>query len=806
VLFIATLLSEAGRIELSRTSGEAEGGRYVVSVATIPHLASALLLPPAAAAALAGVSMLVDELRGRSPLPRLLFNVAATSLSVGTAALEANLLGVAGDRLADNNWQTVLAFFLVAGTYYVVNTLPVVAITTIASGGSFWRLLATNARFSAPAEFAVAVVGGLAAHVWVHSPSWVLVGIFPAVISHLAFRSIGARNHKADQIAALDRLARALSAAFTVEEVFAAATAHLRTRDRMAGCFVHLVDPPVRLANGFSVDSDRHTVPQNVVDQVRATGVAAWVRDEDGHAAPAGDDTVTEMEWLVVPLPGSTPASGCVGIGRGRDRFELEDREMFGLVAEQIAVALENARRADELAHLAYHDALTGLPNRVYLTEQLEQALRQAAPQDRPVAVLFVGLNRFKDINDAFGHRYGDLVLQEIGRRLVQELPPSGTLARLSGDEFAVLLPDVRAEQAVRVAERLQGALKRSVEVQEVRLDATASIGIAVAPEHGADADLLQRRADVAMYVAKRSGGDYALYSPDQDEHSRDRLELAADLRRAVERGELRLHYQPIVSIDTGRMEEVEALLRWQHPQRGLVPPGQFIPLAEETGIIIQIGRWVFEEAARQAVAWTTSHPSARSLVMSVNVSARQFAHTDVPAEISDVLRKTGLDPRMLKLEITESIAMGDAELNIAALWLLKGMGLRLAIDDFGTGYSSLSYLKRFPVDTLKIDKAFIDGLEVHAEDTALVAAIIAFAHAVGLSTTAEGVEHLEQLAKLRELGADRVQGYYCSKPLPAEALEELLRTPGPLLPTEPDERVLHEMDSRDRARPPRAA
>jgi diguanylate cyclase (GGDEF)-like protein len=738
-LFVCILFSEAGHIELSQASSAGKRGSYVVSVATIPHLAAALLLPPVVAAVLAGIAMLLDELRGRSPLPRLVFNVAGTTLSVGVAALEASFLGIAGERLAIDDWHIVLGFFLVAATYYLVNTLPVVAISTIASGGSFWRLIGTNARYSAPAEFAVAVVGGLAAHEWVHGPFWVVVGIFPAVISHLALRSIGARNRKADQISSLDRLGRALAKAFTVEQVFKAASAHLLDSGAL-GCFVELAEPPTRLA--------------------------------------AGVGPATGTEWLVTPLTSGSRGNGSLGIAPSADKSGKDDREVLGLVAERIALALENARHADELAQMAFHDALTGLPNRAQLADRIELALRTGIRDSTPVALLFLDLDRFKEINDTFGHRFGDLALQEIGRRLTDEMPESVTLARLSGDEFAILLPGASAQQAGHFAERLLRALQRSLHVQDVTLDVSASIGIAVAPEHGKDADLLQRRADIAMYVAKQRRGEYALYSTDQDEHSREQLELAADLRRAVERAELVLHYQPIVSLETGRMEEIEALVRWHHPERGLISPVVFIPLAEETGMILPIGRWVLEEACRQAVAWRAAYPQTGSLVMSVNLSSRQFQHTDVAADVAEVLRKTGMDPHFLKLEITESIAMGNAELTIAALWLLQGMGIRMAIDDFGTGYSSLAYLKRFPVETLKIDKAFVDGLGVHPEDAAVIAAIIAFARAVDLTTTAEGVETAEQLAQIRALGADRVQGYYYSRPLAAEALEALLRAP----------------------------
>jgi diguanylate cyclase (GGDEF)-like protein len=540
-----------------------------------------------------------------------------------------------------------------------------------------------------------------------------------------------------------------------------------------------LADSTTYFAEALADAEAERARARHLATQVETNGKSIWQQDA------RMDSPVEQLEarsWLVLPLGSGEDRLGVLGlISRTPNAFAATDREFFALVAERVSLALEGARRSAELERLAFHDALTGLPNRELLTVRLEQALRRAAATDAPAALLFLDLDRFKEINDTFGHRYGDVVLQQIGLRLAAELPASATLARLAGDEFAVLLPDADAAEASNVAESLLRALARTVQVHDVTLDVGASIGVAAAPEHATQPDILLRQADVAMYVAKRRRGGYVVYSPDQDTHSRERLELAADLRGVIERGELRLHYQPIVSLETGHMDEVEALVRWEHPQRGLVSPGEFIPIAEETGMIIPIGRWVIEQACRQAVSWRERFGAARSLVVSVNLSARQFHHSDVPADISKILRDTGMDPRSLKLEITESIAMGDTELNIATLWLLKGMGLRLAIDDFGTGYSSLGYLKRFPVETLKIDKGFVDGLGVHPEDTAVIGAIIAFARAVGLSTTAEGVEDADQLVRLRELGADRVQGYYCSKPIPAEALEALLFKPRPM-------------------------
>ena len=461
--------------------------------------------------------------------------------------------------------------------------------------------------------------------------------------------------------------------------------------------------------------------------------------------------------------------------------------EIGGLVLNVRDVS-ERKALEDELAYRAYHDSLTELPNRALLTDRLAQALARGTRNGRRTAVLFVDLDAFKVINDSLGHRQGDQMLVCIAQRLRASVRPGDTVARLGGDEFVVLLEDiVDEEDATQVAERVLEQLKRPLTLGERELYIGASIGIAVSGPQPTLADDLLRDADMAMYAAKNRGkGLYAVFEPDMSSQPLERLELEADLRRALERDELRLHYQPILELETGRLNGVEALLRWQHPTRGLVAPLQFVPLAEETGLIVPIGRWVLEEACQQASAWHAVHPSGPPLVMSVNISGRQFRDPALVEDVANALRASGLAPERLRLEITESVAMEAGMGTIQTLQALKGLGVHLAIDDFGTGYSSLSYLKRFPVDTLKIDRSFVDGLGEDSQDTAIVRTVITIAKMLNLGVTAEGIETLEQLNELRSLECDEGQGFYFARPAPSQALERLVEVGR--LETEADE------------------
>ncbi|HYU68758.1 MAG TPA: EAL domain-containing protein [Burkholderiales bacterium] len=435
-------------------------------------------------------------------------------------------------------------------------------------------------------------------------------------------------------------------------------------------------------------------------------------------------------------------------------------------------------RKQDEerIQFLANHDALTSLPNRAMFGEVLNIAIRNARRYDRNFAVLFIDLDRFKNINDTLGHEAGDRLLQEMGARLTQTVRSSDVVARLGGDEFVVLVQEVsEAKQVEAVARKILSALAQPMETQGQECRVTASIGICMYPAEAQDEKALMKNADIAMYRAKEDGkNNYKFYSEEMNVHSFERLALETSLRRGLERSEFVLHYQAKLDLHTEKITGVEALVRWQHPDLGMVPPAQFIPLAEETGLIGPIGKWVLRTACAQNVAW--QREGLPPVCMAVNLSARQFADEDLVKDIAATLESTGLRPELLELELTESMVIQNPERAGRVLAEIKKMGVRLAIDDFGVGYSSLTHLKRFPIDTLKVDRSFIHDLPQNAEDKALTEAIIAMGKSLNLTVVAEGVETQEQQTFLRDRACDEMQGFFFSKPIPSGEFAKLLR------------------------------
>jgi diguanylate cyclase (GGDEF)-like protein/PAS domain S-box-containing protein len=432
---------------------------------------------------------------------------------------------------------------------------------------------------------------------------------------------------------------------------------------------------------------------------------------------------------------------------------------------------------ADALAHQALHDPLTGLPNRTLFTDRLEQALTRARRSGGRLAVVFIDVDRFKVVNDSLGHESGDWLLQQIGARLAQTVRASDSVARFGGDEFVILFDGVADEAtAMKLTDRVRGELMRPFSLEgDEDFFTTVSLGVALSEPGSGAADLV-RDADAAMYRAKAAGGGSAeLFDSAMRDEAVERLRTERALRRGVLRGELRLHYQPIWSLATGDIEAVEALVRWERPGHGLVAPGGFIGVAEEVGLMQAVGEWVLREACRQAAAWRVELGDAAPLPVHVNVSSRELEQPDLPGVVASALADAGLDPADLVLEITESGLLERTQRPASVLRAIKATGVRIALDDFGTGYSSLSYLERFPIDELKLDRAFVARLDRGGDDPVLVRAILDMAHALGLIVVAEGIETDEQATVMRELGCERAQGYALARPAAAEVIAELV-------------------------------
>jgi diguanylate cyclase (GGDEF)-like protein/PAS domain S-box-containing protein len=435
----------------------------------------------------------------------------------------------------------------------------------------------------------------------------------------------------------------------------------------------------------------------------------------------------------------------------------------------------ERKRAEETIRHLAYHDALTDLPNRTLFQDRLTVALAQARRKGRMVAVLFLDLDQFKVVNDTVGHAEGDRLLRQVAERLAGLVREGDTVGRVGGDEFVLLLSETtQVEDAVEVAERILEGLRQPWTLQGQEFRVTTSIGVAMYPGDGEDAESLLRNADTAMYRAKEHGRDnYQLYTPAMNARIAERLALENSLRHGLERGEFVVYYQPQVNIGSGRVAGVEALVRWEHPERGLVLPAEFIPAAEETGLIVPLGEWVLRTACAQNKAW--QEEGLPAMRVAVNLSARQFQQRNLMEVVARVLQETGLAPHLLQFEITEGIAMHDVDFTVSMLRRLRAMGVQFAIDDFGTGYSSLAYLKRFPIDAVKIDRSFVSDLTVDADDAAIASTVITMAHSLKLSVIAEGVETEEQLAFLSRRRCDEMQGYLFSRPVPAEEIATMI-------------------------------
>jgi len=495
-----------------------------------------------------------------------------------------------------------------------------------------------------------------------------------------------------------------------------------------------------------------------------------------GVIAPASRKDFMALTQRVFAGGQGTLAFEIIGLKGSRRWLETHAvplRDTQGKITSLLSITRDITERkaaSEHIQHLAHHDALTGLANRALLHERLAQAILLAQRKNEPLAVIFIDLDRFKHVNDSLGHQAGDCLLVEVAQRLQTCVRTSDTLARLGGDEFVLVLLDITgSHDATHVVQKIFTALQQPFLLEDREVTVTPSIGISLFPEDGRNADELIRNADTAMYQAKEAGrNSFHFYTADMNARALDLLALEAALRRALERDELVMFYQPKFELASGRMIGVEALIRWQHPEWGLVPPARFIPLAEETGLILPIGEWALREACQQAAAWRAQ---GQTLTVAVNLAARQFRQPALAARVAAILAATGLDPAALELEITESAMMHNPQQVTATLSELKHIGVRIAIDDFGTGYSSLGYLKHFPVDVLKIDQTFIRDAPTQARDAAIVQVIIDMARTLKLQVVAEGVETAAHLDFVQAMGCDLAQGYFFARPMPASEL-----------------------------------
>jgi diguanylate cyclase (GGDEF)-like protein/PAS domain S-box-containing protein len=609
--------------------------------------------------------------------------------------------------------------------------------------------------------------------VWIRDESLVVFGESGEPLFTQGYLlDITARKEAEQRLAAEHGVARVLAEAETLEE---AAPRILRV-----------------ICEAFSWDSGSLWLLDRQVDVLRHTsshGNLASPAPAIGAAFARGDGLPGEVWDQGQPVwrQGDRDASAYglpVNLGRGVlgvlvfEGRELEEPDAdlvhtLTIVAAQVAQFIERKQAETQLRHQALHDGLTGLPNRTLFHDRVGQALAIAGRSGAAPAVLLLDLDRFKEINDTLGHQCGDALLDELGRRLQRCVRDGDTVARLGGDEFGFLLADVSPSEAVEVVARIRSTLAEPIRLQGLTLQVEASIGIALFPDHGESVDLLLRRADVAMYVAKRNGTGFGFYDSTEDNHTLSRLAMVGELRRALDEGELVLHYQPQIRLDSGAVTCVEALLRWDHPTRGLVLPGEFLPVAETTGLMDALTRYVLDAALRQRHEWSLA---GHDLNVAINVSMRNVVDDALPGDVAELLEQWAAPPSCLEFEITEHTVVADRFRARAVLERLDDMGLQVAIDDFGTGYSSLAYLRRLPLHKIKIDRSFVTSMISDRDDVVIVRSTIDLGRNLGLQVVAEGVESKAIHDALADLGCDAVQGQYLSGPLPGNKLIRWLR------------------------------
>jgi diguanylate cyclase (GGDEF)-like protein len=719
-------------------------------------------------------------------LMKLSFNLAAFLLEASVAV---TLFGVIVGNSAGDSPRALLSAMAAILSAVLLVTTCIAVVITVNEGRqdrrTVMRLFVANVVVAVTnASLALVAVAVL----WVNkSAAWLLLAV--SAILFVGYRSYARLQQKHDDLELLYDFTRSTGRTLHVDSAMRELLAQVRTALRADIAELHVQSVSGRTVSRTSLSGeDELTV--KVADEsplchrLAESSVPLLLADPPREAQAVLDLAELGMkDAMIAPLrrmDGSVFGLMLAGNRLGDQRtFTSEDLKLFEALANHAAVSLENRHLIERLwaevadrEHQALHDALTGLPNRLLFQRRIAAALANG-DVGSSVAVMLLDLDRFKEVNDTLGHHNGDLLLQEIGNRLRRILRSGDTVARLGGDEFAVLLPDLAGDEAaLAAATGIRQALERPFEIAEVNLDVGCSVGIAMWPQHGEDETILLQRADVAMYSAKESRRGVELYDPTRDNYSLERLALVSELRAAIEQGDLAVHYQPKADIASGRLLGMEALVRWNHPRLGSVPPEEIIAVAEQTGLIRPLTLWVLDQALRQCRAWRRD---GRAFDVAVNLSIRNLLDAELPNDVLRMLSELGLPSSALTFEITESSIMNDPVRTVAVLGRLRAMGVRLAIDDFGTGYSSFSHLQRMPVDEIKIDKSFVQHLATDDSDYVIVRSIVDLGRNLGLRVVAEGVEDRGAWERLRKLGCDIAQGYYLTRPLPAVELDAWL-------------------------------
>ena len=742
----------------------------------------------------------------RQTLLKLIFNLAMHGAEVSVAVLVFRFLSVGETPLQPISWSAVVVGVVVAD---LISVSAVTAAIRWHGGQAKLSSVMMTGGITAVANISLSILAAVI--LWVSPWATALFGLVALLVA-LGYRGYAALSLRYSSLQLLYDFTRIVGASMRAEAVMDEVLAEARRLLRAGRAELTLVDRATGAAGHRLRNEDRG--PDDGGDGRDAPGSPG--RADLGESAPGLEELWVWQEVVEngrpVVIPRTTRdrrrASYLAALGvrdcivaplRAEDRvvgtimvadrlgevstFDDEDLQLFATLANHASVAFENGRlveqlrrEADERRHEALHDPLTGLPNRSLFIQRVGDIARPGAlPDDVPVtaAVMLMDLDRFKEVNDTLGHHNGDLLLREVAVRLTQVLRRRDTVARLGGDEFAVLIPDLLSvDEAVQTAGRIAESLRRPFTIDELSLDVGVSIGIALCPEHGEDAATLLQRADVAMYEAKAGKEAVALYSAERDNYSPKRLALAAELRHYVETGELLVYHQPKARLSDGRVTGTEALVRWRHPEHGLLGPDEFIPMAEHTGLIAPLTTHVLRVALAQCREWTDA---GHDIGVSVNLAVRSLLDGELPSDIESLLAAAGVPPERLTLEITESGVMADPARTVKVLERLSAIGVKLSVDDFGTGYSSLSYLQRLPVSEVKIDRSFVFRMATDAGDATIVQSIVELGHNLGLCTVAEGVEDQMIWDRLRAIGCDEAQGYHLSKPVPAASITRWL-------------------------------